>query len=65
MAYAQENKAIFKHLDSVYDRIVSEMEIRLKRLVISLCICSEAEIFGSELQYKIFRKLSSENSYID
>lgn len=63
--YATENKAIFKHLNSVYDRIVSKMEHRLKRLVISLGICSEAEIFASDLQFKVFQRLSTENKYKD
>lgn len=34
VAYALENKSIFEHLDRVYSKIVSKMELRLKRLVV-------------------------------
>ena len=36
------------------------MELQLKKLVIRLGICSEAEIFASNLQYKIFKRLAGE-----
>ena len=55
--YAEENPQIFEHLETVYTNIVYPMEERLKKLVISITICSEAEIYGSNLQFKVFRQL--------
>ena len=54
VAYARANPSIFTLLDTVYTNIVRPMEQKLKRLVIDINICSEAEIFASNLQFKLF-----------
>ena len=53
--YAHQNVELFRHLDVAYERIVKPMELELKSLVISIHICSEAEIFASNLQFKVFQ----------
>lgn len=55
---ARENPSVFRHLEGVYKRIVRPMEEDLKRLVIKVGICSEAEIFCSNLQFKVYQQFT-------
>ena len=55
VAYAKQTPSIFQHLDTVYSRIVRPMEVKLQQLVIAISICSEAEIFASNIQFKVFQ----------
>lgn len=47
--YARKNQALLQYLVPIYERIVQPMENRLKKLVIELNICSEAELFASNM----------------
>ena len=54
VSLATENLGLFQFMDDVFSQIVEPMEIRLKKLVIKINICSESEIFASSLEHKVF-----------
>lgn len=54
--YAKANSEIFRHMEVIYTDIVKPMELALKRLAIRLNVCSEAELFASNLQYRVFQR---------
>lgn len=60
---AEANPALFQHLLPIYDNITRPMEARLKSLVIEMNLCSEAEIFASQLKFKVFQKKSMNEIY--
>jgi len=53
--YTTSKPGILRYLDELHEVIVVPMEIRLKKLVIGLGICSEAEIFASSMEFKVFQ----------
>lgn len=54
--YAKANSELFRHIEVIYTDIVKPMELALKRLAIRLNVCSEAELFASNLQYRVFQR---------
>ena len=53
--YAKQYPDILKHLKLLYNEIVNPMDERLKHIVIKLGICSESEIFASNLEFRVFQ----------
>ena len=53
--YTRQNPGLLRHLSPIYELITKPMELRLKNLVIEMNLCSEAELFASNLQFKVFQ----------
>ena len=54
---------IFSNLATLYSEIVEPMEMRLKKLVIKLGMCTESEMFASNMEFKVFLRQDETSKY--
>lgn len=58
-----DKSKMHSYLVDLYEKIVVPFNISLKRIMIQFCFASEAEVFTSDLHFKMFNTDSESSGY--